>query len=270
MVWVRIDDHYDEHPKHARVGPLGHALWLAGLAYSNRNLTDGFIPWAIAQSLVSWTFLGVPEPNGSVPIVTACVTAGTSKESVTCGYVIKLLLHAGIWEERDGGYYIHDFPLFQPLKTAVLEQRERDRIRQTRKRSRKESERDSGVSHGHVTALPVPVPVLKKRKPSVTLTGDNGFSQLWVLHPGPKGSKQDAVREYQKHHPPAEALDALRRQIEYKLACDRSGKFCAELPHLHRWIKKHRWEDELPAIPTQDPDLFEKLKRMGETETPGG
>ena len=44
MPWVRIDDGYADHPKMAAVGPLGQALWLAGLAYCNRYLTDGFIP----------------------------------------------------------------------------------------------------------------------------------------------------------------------------------------------------------------------------------
>ena len=55
MPWVKIDDHFSEHPKHARVGPPGWGYWLAGLAYANRNLTDGFIPHAVAYSLATWT-----------------------------------------------------------------------------------------------------------------------------------------------------------------------------------------------------------------------
>ena len=33
MPWVRIDDGYADHPKIAAVGPLGQALWFAGLAF---------------------------------------------------------------------------------------------------------------------------------------------------------------------------------------------------------------------------------------------
>ena len=66
MAWVKIDDHFDEHPKIAQAGPLAVAVWLAGLAYCNRNLTDGFIPWSKAQGLVSWQFLGAEsdDPRG--------------------------------------------------------------------------------------------------------------------------------------------------------------------------------------------------------------
>jgi hypothetical protein len=28
-----------------QVSPTVWGVWLAGLAYANRNLTDGFIPW---------------------------------------------------------------------------------------------------------------------------------------------------------------------------------------------------------------------------------
>lgn len=31
MVWVKIDDHFDEHPKMQQIGPLGWGYWLAGL-----------------------------------------------------------------------------------------------------------------------------------------------------------------------------------------------------------------------------------------------
>ena len=31
MPWVRLDDHFDEHPKLAEAGPLGLALWVAGM-----------------------------------------------------------------------------------------------------------------------------------------------------------------------------------------------------------------------------------------------
>jgi hypothetical protein len=127
MPWVRIDDHFDEHPKHAKAGPLGIALWLAGLAYCNRNLTNGNIPWAIAQKLLTWQFLGEPDDEGRRKVYTIGVSCGMSGEDVDCEYVISLLVNAGLWEQRDGGFYVHDYPDYQPLKEEVEATREAKR-----------------------------------------------------------------------------------------------------------------------------------------------
>src|SRR6266496_292269 len=109
MPWVRVDDHFDEHPKFAQAGPLGMALWVTGLAYCNRNLTDGFIPWAVAQRLLTWEYLGPVEERGRrvYKIGVACGMAG---EDVDCDLVIALLVEARLWEEVSGGYRVHDYP----------------------------------------------------------------------------------------------------------------------------------------------------------------
>jgi hypothetical protein len=123
-MWVRLDDHFDEHPKLAEAGPLGWALWIAGLAYCNRNLTDGFIPWAVAQHLVNWQFLGEPEEDGRRKLFTICVSCGMTGEDVDCEYVIPLLVTAGLWEQVEGGFYVHDYPDYQPTKAEVEAVRE--------------------------------------------------------------------------------------------------------------------------------------------------
>jgi len=120
MTWVKIDDGYADHPKHAEAGPLGQALWLAGLAYCNKNLTDGFIPWAHAQRLVCWKYLAPPDDQGRRVEMTIGVTSGHHGEDVTTEAVITLLIHSGLWEERDGGYFVHDYPEYQPTKEEVL------------------------------------------------------------------------------------------------------------------------------------------------------
>lgn len=124
MPWVRIDDHYDEHPKFSKAGPLGMAMWLAGLAYCNRNLTDGFIPWSKARALMSWEFLG-PETNdrGEHMVYTVAVTSGMSGDDATCEFVIRQLIYAGLWDEADGGYRIHDYLDYQPSKQQIEDER---------------------------------------------------------------------------------------------------------------------------------------------------
>lgn len=45
VVWVKVDDHFDEHPKWADAPGDSIALWLAALAWCNRNdSTEGYIP----------------------------------------------------------------------------------------------------------------------------------------------------------------------------------------------------------------------------------
>ena len=71
---------------------------------------------------------------------------------------------------------------------------------------------------------------------------------LWISHPGPKGPKQDAIKAFREVHPPENVAALLLAQVKYKQAYDSRGEFCPQLPHLHRWLKKRRWEDEIPAF----------------------
>jgi hypothetical protein len=124
MPWIRIDDHYDEHPKFARAGPLGVVMWLAGLAYCNRNLTDGFIPWSVARSLVSWEFLRPAQDDATRELIwTVALGTGMHGEDVACPLVIDLLVDAGLWDEVDGGYRVHDYADFQPTRASVIAER---------------------------------------------------------------------------------------------------------------------------------------------------
>lgn len=166
MPWIRIDDHFDEHPKFAMAGPLGIALWLAGLAYCNRNLTDGRIPWATARSLLTWSYLDPKESEAGRVIWTISVTSGHRGEDVTCERVIDLLVQTGLWEERDGGYYVHDYPSYQPLKEQVLAERESARARMKAIRSG-DVRANFGRSSPSPVPVPVPVPVTKEKKDTV-------------------------------------------------------------------------------------------------------
>jgi len=130
MPWVRLDDHFDENPKIASVGPLGLALWVTGLAYCNRNLTDGFIPWGVARRLVAWEFMGLetdeePDPKMErIALTTEYVTDDrVAAWVVSSDTVINLLIDAGLWDFAPNGYRVHDFADFQPTKAQVEAER---------------------------------------------------------------------------------------------------------------------------------------------------
>lgn len=109
MAWLRLDDHFDEDPKLVRVGPLGLVLWLSGLAYCTRNRTGGFIPWAVAETLVSWTFLGMVDPEGEEldpPILHVSASANRLAEPIDAGWVAALLVDTDLWSEVEDGYHV--------------------------------------------------------------------------------------------------------------------------------------------------------------------
>jgi hypothetical protein len=136
MPWVRVDDHFNEHPKMAAVGPVGWGVWLAGLAYCNRNLTDGFIPYSVAEGIGgSWHIYepiedeqeignGVRAVRQRSRVWSIDIGSGMHGEGITSQWVADQLVRVGLWQEVDGGYLIHDYGDYQPTKAQVLAERE--------------------------------------------------------------------------------------------------------------------------------------------------
>jgi hypothetical protein len=95
MAWVRIDDGYAEHPKMLAAGAEGIALDIAAMCYCARQTTDGFVPAAVVDRLVS-----------------------ARKRS----RIVQRLVDVGRWtrdEERDG-YLIHDYLKFNPSASDLV------------------------------------------------------------------------------------------------------------------------------------------------------
>ena len=154
MVWVRIDDSFAQHPKVVAAGPLAMAMQVAALCYCNRNLTDGIVARAVVPTLLNFEGLAY--------------TSGVSDIGIGVGddaswqYVVGALVDTGMWEERPGGYYIHDYPDYQPTKAEVEEEREAARERMSRvraKQTRTSSEQPPKCAVGSPYPVPVPVPL---------------------------------------------------------------------------------------------------------------
>lgn len=89
MGWVRVDDDFYDHAKFVDLSLSAMGLWVALLAWSNRNLKDGKIPHAIPQRL------------------------GATAEQV------QELVDAGLLDVNCVGLEIHDYHDFQPSKDEV-------------------------------------------------------------------------------------------------------------------------------------------------------
>lgn len=52
MAWVQLDDGFPEHPKNWALSDAAFRLHTAGIAFCNRQLTDGFISGSKVPALV--------------------------------------------------------------------------------------------------------------------------------------------------------------------------------------------------------------------------
>ena len=161
VTWIKIDDQFADHPKVIQAGPLAGWLYVCGLTYAGRYLTDGFIPAGQLRKLADVD--NAPE-------------------------LAERLVAARLWEEADGGYMIHDYLKYNPSRAEVEAERESRAKRQAEWRAKhmtgterdaNESERDavSNTVTKHATntrPVPVPVPVPDKKDKTDAQTPPDG------------------------------------------------------------------------------------------------
>jgi hypothetical protein len=139
-MWVKIDDQFPTHPKVMKAGLEARALFITSLCYSANHLTDGFI----------------------TPEVTPLLTA---MSQITNGAAaVKKLIDVGLWEVCEDGYLIHDFLVYNPPSTKILDERRANAERQARFRDHR-NVKSNAVSNtvSNTPPVPVPVPVLNKK-----------------------------------------------------------------------------------------------------------
>lgn len=262
MAWVRLDDSFTEHPKVMAAGPLALAMQVAGLCYCNRNLTDGFIPWGIARTLLSWEVLGPDRRQYRIS-----VTCGAHGEDVDSEYVIKQLVDAGMWEEVDGGYRVHDYLQYQPSRAKVMAERAAAQERMARKRKEARSE-DVRANNRRTSAElqekfkdpdPDPDPINKDHMsspapPSRTSASDEEYSKAfetwWADYPR-KVRKREAYSCWKARLREGVTAETLTRARDaYVAYCNRKGTPIDYIMHAATYLgKKRPFEDYLEAEP---------------------
>lgn len=115
MPWVKLDDAIGESRKtdallrrnKAGIGLVAFGLHVLALAYSSRNLSDGYVD-------EEWVEYRLQD-------------AGIAK--ARRGAVVDALVQAGQWDEAVGGWTIHDFLEWNPSREQVEAARGVDRFR---------------------------------------------------------------------------------------------------------------------------------------------
>jgi hypothetical protein len=116
MTWSRLEDELGTHPKlHAAGRDLGEngrvialGFFVLALMWSNRHLTDGYVPDAV----IDWFSSYVTDPKA----------------------IAEALSKAGLFERNDGGYHIHDFSTYNPSAVEIKRKRQADALRKAKER----------------------------------------------------------------------------------------------------------------------------------------
>lgn len=133
MGWVRLDDNFADHPKIIALSDTAFRLFITGLCYSNRQLTDGLIPYQIVNAWV-----------GDNPLK-------PSDE----------LEDQNLWERVGKGFMIRSYTEYQPTKEKVTKKRDeaRDRLNKYRESKRNANETSfNDVSDTDLIHIPQPNP----------------------------------------------------------------------------------------------------------------
>lgn len=109
MTWVKLDDGFPNNPKVEQLSDKAKLLYVAGLCYCGRNLTDGVLTAAKA-----------------VKVVLAEVRA--TRRHVT------ELHEAGLWDRLADGWMVHDYLDHNPSREKVMDERRKARDRMANRR----------------------------------------------------------------------------------------------------------------------------------------
>lgn len=111
MPWFKVDDNLALHAKVLAAGNGAMGLWVRAGAWSMQQLTDGFVPNAIASTL------------------------GSKPEA-------RRLVDAGLWDQKDDGYQFHEWEQRQPSRVQVHADREAAAERQRKAREAAKARKD--------------------------------------------------------------------------------------------------------------------------------
>lgn len=113
MPWVKLSDDWYDDPAITAAGTVGTAMWVVGLSWCARNLTDGHIPKSQARRLIDLDDITL---DGA---------------SCRADDIASSLVELGLWTRSDTGYVVVNYHRYQPTREKVLADREKDRRRKT-------------------------------------------------------------------------------------------------------------------------------------------
>jgi hypothetical protein len=233
LAWVRLDDHFSEHPKIASLSDPALALWVTGLAYCNRNLTDGFIPKAVGIGQLRWC------EGNTAPAIAELETAG-------------------LWDAVEGGWQVHDFDEFQPSREQVEAERENKQragraggLAAARARAQARSQAPATApAKAESKPVPVPVPVPETRTQEQLLARSIAFERFWKAYPTEgRRDKPKVLRLFDRACSDGVDPEEIIAGAERYAADPNRGTAEWQTPtkYAQGWLSGERWND--PPLP---------------------
>jgi len=234
MNWIKLDNNFLENRKIDSLSPLAKLLYLDGLLYSSRQMTDGFIPKTRVSAIEQR------------PLVAEILAVGEWSN--------------GLWTEVEDGFLIHDFLKYQKPKAYIEEVQRKNQEKLARWRAGKngetkvetegvtssETEGVTELQDGHVT------PPYYEVESEI----ENQFKEFWNLYPRKDGLKdcREAFRDAVKRNSFQVILDGVTRYTEFLKRSDQAIAMPAN------WLRAERWNDQTPlgnsSIPTKRTDHY--------------
>lgn len=264
-MWVKIDDQFPDHPKVVAAGPAAAWMYICGLCYCNRMLTDGFIPLEQVDKLLPHTQDRPIEEFGRALAAKLC--------------------RMGLWDEADrkglAGFRIHDYLDFQPSRKQVLTERARGASRQQRFKAKRNG-KGNAVSNRHgnaegnavtnepVTPAPYPVsriPKEEEKRPEVgqprvelePVESIRWFDKVYAAYPN-KDRKMDANRAWVTLAPDVATSAAMLNDIQGRVKAGWKRFERRFIPNLATYLRDRMWEDEAAgADPIYEDDPYANL-----------
>lgn len=253
-MWAKIDDGLPEHRKlfaaASEIKRAGYARALAmviqGICYSNRTLSDGFVPRNVVNSF-----------HDSNPIETSSA-----------------LVSANIWHAAKNGFQIHDYDHYQPNAEEVKRKRELDRERKQTTSLRnpdgihEESERNIEIievnsernperSRARVPSRPVPsrpfpsedIKEKQELAKSQHASADADFVRFCQAYPASRritGKKGRTAFRDATHGRNGTHLTKLFTALEQQKHSEQ-WQTPKLIPLMTTWLNQERWNQELPC-----------------------
>lgn len=101
-MWIKLDDGFATHPKVLAAGAICALIQVRAICYASRERTDGFIPHSAVMLLLA----GLDELGIDLGQAGELATFGCQANEIAWA---PKMVEAKLWEERPGGYYVHDY-----------------------------------------------------------------------------------------------------------------------------------------------------------------
>lgn len=216
---IYLDEQIFEHPKFVAAGAKACWLWLCGIGYCRRHLTDGLIPRA-ALAIIAATL----QPRDR--------TSTAAR-----------LVEARLWDIHPDGWMTHDYLHWNRSREEILTKREKDAKR--KRGVRAASGMESGVESPSFPRVPYslsPNPVQQSKEHSVGAIAENGDAPRFVQTLFEPPEPQDVLKP--KTPPPNPEVKLFlewfqteytkrRHGAVYTVKWPKESKLVKELLHAH-------------------------------------